>query len=225
MLHEYHAAMLEDTLNRFFSRSALDEIIAANLGQDGLPTIFGHDYIHFDASKFKEALAYIEDQHALVAAAAGPGPFRAAFGRLTHGAQDFYAHSNYVDLWLDEHGGLENTRPQDIDGLDTRLLDSPRLHSGSFYWWRDIIYYIPGLRGFARQYLVFAGSHEAMHLDDPSRGPRFEYAIQAARQRTLAEYARAVRALTPGQLSIFHGQPAAESGRRRALAAQPPGPA
>lgn len=205
MIHRYHTSMLKNTLGHFFTPEALREVTAANLGQDGLGTLLGHDYIHFDACKFKESLAYIDDQHGLIANNQNPHQMRAAFGRLTHGAQDFYAHSNYVDLWLRKHGGLERTHPEQIDGLDPELLSSPELKSGYFYWWRDLIYYIPGISGFARKYLVFADSHEQMHLDDPSRGPRFAYAIEAAQQRTLMEYQRAVRALTPERLAEFQG--------------------
>lgn len=210
MIHKYHTAMLRQTLGRIFTPGALQAVIAANLGQDGLGTLLGHDYIHFDACKFKESLAYIDSQHALIAASNRPSQMRAAFGRLTHGAQDFYAHSNYVDLWLSKNGGLAATRPEQINGLDPELLNSPELKSGYFYWWRDLIYYIPGLSGFARKYLVFADSHEQMHLDDPTRGPRFAYAIEAAQQRTMAEYQRAARALTAERLALLVGRPVRE---------------
>ncbi len=217
MLSRYHAAMLTETLGRIFEPNALREIIRANVWQDGPATLLGHEYIHFGSCQFKEALAYIDDQHALIGQADTPGRMRAAFGRLTHGAHDFYAHSNYVDLWLQKNGGLKNTCPEDINGLDPELLQSPDLRSAFFYWWRDTIYYIPGLGGFARKYLLFAESHEAMHLDDPSRGPRFYYAIEAAKQRTVAEYQRAVRALTTEQRMLFHGHPAPARREERAL--------
>lgn len=218
MLHKYHAAMLQDTLGRIFSRTALVELIAANVGQDSLGNLIGHDAYHFDFSKFKEGLAYIENQHAIIQDDADPHMMRAAFGRLSHGAQDFYAHSNYVDLWLEKHGGLARNRPEDIDGLDPELLNSPRLRSGEFYLWRDFIYYVPFLGQFAQRYLVFAGSHEAMHLDEPGRGPRFAYAIEAAKQRTTAEYQRAARALSPERLTLFLGHTAPDGLPQPALA-------
>jgi hypothetical protein len=202
--------MLTETLGRFFTPEALKAIIAANVWQDGPATLLGHEYVHFGSGQFKEALGYINDQHALISTADAPHRMWTAFGRLTHGAHDFYAHTNYVDLWLQKHGGLQNTQPHEINGLDPELLNSPDLRSAYFYWWRDLIYYVPGLGGFARKYLVFEGSHEAMHLDDPSRGPRFYYAIEAAKQRTLMEYQRAARALTSEKLMMFLGQPSRE---------------
>jgi len=207
MLHKYHAAMLAETLGQFFAPFALTEIIAANLWQDSPFTLLGHPQIHFDNLQFAAALTYIDQQHACLARAKDSHEMRAAFGRLTHGAQDFYAHSNYVDLWLAANGGLANTRPDDIDGLDPAILNHPDLRSGTFYWWRDLIYYLPGLSGFAKKYLLFAGSHEEMNFDDESRGPRFAYALTAAKERTLAEYQRALRTLSPDRAALFHGQP------------------
>lgn len=218
MLSKFHAAMLTEILGHYFSPGALKEVIWANIWQDGPATLLGHEHIHFGSNRFKEALDYINDQHAIIGSTEEPKRMRAAFGRLTHGAHDFYAHSNYVDLWLRKHGGLANTQPQDIDGLDKELLTSPELRSAFFYWWRDTIYYVPGLGSFARKYLLFEGSHEAMHLDDPSRGPRFYYAIEAAKQRTLVEYQRAARALTSEQLAAFQGQRLEATGSERALA-------
>jgi hypothetical protein len=205
MLSQYHASMLTDTLGELFTPKALQEIITANVWQDAPWKLIGHAHIHFDACQFKSALAYIDSQQAIAKASKYPGRMRAAFGRLTHGAQDFYAHSNYVDLWLEKHGGLKNTVPADINGHDSELFTSPELRSGFFYLWRDVIYYLPGIKEFAKQYLVFANSHEAMHLDDPSRGPKFFYAIEAAKQRTLMEYRKLVQALSPEQVVAFHG--------------------
>lgn len=207
MIHKYHIAILQDTLSHFFNSAALHEVIAANLWQDSPFTLIGHPHIHFDDSQFAAALGYIDRQHDVIACADHPREIRAAFGRLTHGAQDFYSHSNYVDLWLAANGGLASTCPDDINALDPAILHHPDLRSGNFYWWRDSIYYLPGLSGFARKYLVFEGSHEAMHLDDESRGPKFVYALAAAKQRTLAEYHRALRALGPERAALFRGQP------------------
>ena len=57
----------------------------------------------------------------------------AAFGRLTHTAQDFYAHSNYVDLWLASHTDGSVPTPPEIEPVDPALIDSPALHSGKIY--------------------------------------------------------------------------------------------
>lgn len=204
MLANYHVAVLTEALGQCFSPGALQEIVAANLGQDS-PFNLLRSVIHFDNSLITEGLAYIEEQHSLIVHAGDPHVMRAAFGRLSHTAQDFYSHSNYVDLWLKANGGLEKTRREDINGLDLAILNHPDLRTAYFYIWRDFIYYVPLLRRFTRKYFVFPNSHEAMHLDDPSRGPKFPYAIAAAKQRTLAEYERVIRALGPERTVRFHG--------------------
>jgi hypothetical protein len=204
MNHKYHTGMLTSTLAAHFSPAALREVIAGNLRQDYPPNLFKSS-VHFDNCDFSGGLAYIEAQHALIAKEDDPHLMRRAFGRLTHTAQDFYAHTNYVDLWLNRHGGLHHTRPGDINGLDDDLHHSPQLRSGWFFWWRDIIYYLPLLRDFAKKYVVFADSHEAMNLDSPRSGPKFWYAIGAAKQRTVAEYRRVLQTLGPERAALFHG--------------------
>jgi len=206
MIAEYHIAVLTETLGQHFSANALKQIIDANLGQDSGWTQF-QMHAHFDNCAFAEGRAYVEQQHALIAGAVDPTLMRAALGRLTHAVQDFYSHSNYVDLWLEANGGFAKARPENINGLDPTLLNHPNLTSGYFYLWRDLIYYLPIVDRFAKKHLVFPGSHEAMNLDDPGAGPKFPYSIVAAKQRTLAEYQRAVRALGPERAARFHDNP------------------
>ncbi|MBI2977147.1 MAG: hypothetical protein HYY33_09365 [Chloroflexi bacterium] len=203
MLAQYHAAVLTETLGPLLSARALKAIISANLRQDSLRHQINAPHIHFDNCAFAEGRAYIEQQHALIAAASDAPAMWAAFGRLSHVAQDFYSHSNYVDLWLDAHGGPAHTRPDGINGLDPGLLASPALRSGYFVLWRDLIHYIPLLNRFAKKHLVAPDSHEAMNLDDPGRGPRFDYSIAAAKQRTVAEYRRAIDSLDPRRVNLF----------------------
>ncbi len=204
MLAQYHTAVLTATLGPLLSARALKAIISANLGQDSLRYQINTPHIHFDNCAFAQSLAYIEQQHALIAAASDAPALWAAFGRLSHVAQDFYSHSNYVDLWLDAHGGLAHTRPDGINGLDPGLLGSPALRSGYFVLWRDLIHYVPLLNRFAKKYLVTPDSHEAMNLDDPGRGPRFDYSIVAAKQRTVAEYRRVLQRLPPEGAALFN---------------------
>ncbi|MBI3241562.1 MAG: hypothetical protein HYZ49_04630 [Chloroflexi bacterium] len=204
MIAKYHIAVLTETIGSHFSPAALGQIIEANLGQDrGLNQLKWH--VHFDNCAFAKGRAYVEEQHALIAGTDDPAIMRAAFGRLSHAIQDFYSHSNYVDLWLESNGGFANTCPEDINGLDPALLNHPGLTSGYFYLWRDIIYYLPIVDRFAKKHLVFPGSHEAMNLDAPSTGPKFPYSIIAAKQRTLSEYQRATQALGPERAARFHG--------------------
>jgi hypothetical protein len=208
----YHVQLLTESVGSHFSQRALEQVIAANLGQDALPFLLGgYPEYHFDNNQIARSLAYVEAEHALIgtlAASEDAAAQRAAFGRLTHTVHDFYAHSNYVDLWLETNGGLANTSPEQIDALVPQLLGHPRLMTGTFHLWFDTFYYLPGLRPFLRRLYVRPGSHEAMNLDSPQQGPKFDYAMVAARQRTLHEYGRAAQTIVTlgGEraLQLFH---------------------
>src|SRR5512144_2363135 len=103
----YHEQVLERALGgaapvRRVSPRALDAILKANLGQDSLQGLL-HPTYHFDNSLVAESLAYIETCRSQAASAPHARAAWAAFGRLTHAAQDFYSHSNYVTLWAERH--------------------------------------------------------------------------------------------------------------------------
>jgi hypothetical protein len=201
MESQYHVQLLTEAVGSYFSPQALAEVIAANLGQDALRYQLGaYPHFHFDNSEITRSLAYVDEEHARIGApqvASHSDPAmvaraqRAAFGRLTHTVHDFYAHSNYVDLWLAKHGGLTATRANEIDGLDPALLKHEELASGSFWLWFDSLYYLPKMRRLLRKLYLRPGSHEAMNLDSPAQGPKFAYAMVAAHQRTRFEFARA----------------------------------
>lgn len=261
MYARYHVHVTKGALWLYFAENALKQIVDANVSQDSAASLFGSDaHRHFCDRVLANSFAYIESEHAtIVECAQTPGhesEQRAAFGRLLHTVQDFYAHSNYVDLWLALRSPREtqatpvptpvpalangpeplathstrvypteaqretatlpgqagstdfttghkvdtlaeppptNTLP--INALDSAILNHPDLHIGEWVPWRDIIFYVPLLGDLARRVWLPADSHEAMHLDSPERGPRFDYAMETARQRTLAEYRRVVDAL------------------------------
>ena len=200
MLTKYHRSITCTALATHFSEAALDEIVAANLAQDAWIYQLGTKaHYHFDNNGIAEGLSYIEGLHRTIAALAEEASRgqaqRVAFGRLCHAAQDFYAHSNYVDLWLARNGGLESTIPSEIDGLDQALLSHPDLRTGTSVVWRDWIYHFSFAAPLARLIPPRPGSHQAMHLDSPERGPKFAYAVEAAVQRTLYEYNRAANAI------------------------------
>jgi hypothetical protein len=190
---EYHISITKNAIGEFFDQSALDEIFQANVSQDRLVYQLGFTpHFHFDNNKIKESLAYVDsqlDEIIELAKSESQGhQQRAAFGRLCHAIQDFYAHSNYIDLWLEENGGLNGTNPQDVNGLDEKLLNHPKLITGDFKIWRDIFYYIPLMNRFLRKIYIPPYSHEAMNLDNPNIGIKFEYAVEAAKQRTKFEF-------------------------------------
>jgi hypothetical protein len=189
MLIPIHEEMTREALGSHFSAGALEIIIAANRKQDALSGQFGHDEFHFDNNAIEKSLRYINEQRGyVIASLLSPGVLSAwiAFGRLTHTAQDFYSHTNYVSMWLDQHPGPPPTPPE-IDPVQKSLIQSPSLRSGKIYFPLDVLYFIPFMRNFSLKFLP-ADSHGKMNLDSPQQGPRFEYARAAAVKRTKYEF-------------------------------------
>jgi hypothetical protein len=188
-----------------FSPRALHAIIAANVGQDALRSQFGHDQFHFDNNAFAISRTYIEEQRAMIRPALEGGQVLAAweaFGRLTHTAQDFYSHSNYVDLWLVCQPNDLHPAPSEIDPLDDTLIENPSLRSGKFYYPLEAFSFVPLLKKLVIP-LLPRDSHAWMNLDSKERGPMFEYAFFAALKRTRVEYDLCTRALPGDLLSSF----------------------
>ena len=202
MLTKVHAQIVCEALGAIFSPAALDALIAANLGLDDLRGQIGHDEYHFDNNAFEAGHAFLADQRQLTFEALHCGDVpaaRTAFGRLTHTAQDFYAHSNYVDLWLARR---PDSAPAEIDPADPDLIVSPALHSGKLYYPQEALYFLRPLRQFALSILP-RDSHAHMNLDSAERGPRFEYAFQAAVKRTVLEFEQVRAGLSAAELSAF----------------------
>jgi len=143
MLTQYHIEIMLASLGDRFSARAMSVIIQANVDQDRIAGQIGHDEFHFDNNAFEKTYAYIEEQRALVISSLKSGDANSAwkaFGRFLHSAQDFYAHSNYITLWVslfDEQvlpptGTLPP--PPEVDAMDSNLIASPDLHSGKVYF-------------------------------------------------------------------------------------------
>lgn len=216
MLKSVHRKILRNALGEAFSRRALDDITTANLRQDALSAQFGHDEYHFDNNAFAGSRAYIEEQRALIKPALEGGHASSAweaFGRLTHTAQDFYSHSNYVDLWLVCQPNGMRPAPSEIDPLDDTLIENPSLRSGKFYYPLEALSFVPLLKRWVIPHLP-RDSHAWMNLDSKERGPMFEYAFQAAVKRTRTEYDLTVRSIPGELLQAFKDIP--ESPRARA---------
>lgn len=208
MLTPIHAQIIRQALGASFSPRSLDAIIAANIGQDGLRGQFGHDEYHFDNNAFAKSHAYLDEQRSLTLSALRSGDAASAlsaFGRLTHTAQDFYAHTNYVSLWLTRQRDSTPPPAPEIDPVAADLLANPDLHSGKLYYPQEALYFIPALRGFALSILP-RDSHAHMNLDSAERGPHFEHAFQAALKRTRLEFEQIVAALLPEQRKLFFGR-------------------
>ncbi len=206
MLRRIHAELLRSAVGSEFSPRALDEIIAASVKQDAFWTgQIGHDEYHFDNNAFDKSRAFIEDQRALIAPALENGDIETAwraFGKLTHTAQDFYSHSNYVDLWLSFQSDGLKPAPSEIDPLDDVLVSSPTLRSGKIYYPLEALAFVPVLKKLVIP-LLPRDSHAWMNLDSAGRGPLFEYAFSAAIKRTCYEFDVTTRNFSPGLLALF----------------------
>jgi hypothetical protein len=94
----YHATLLRRAAPEGFSRSALFlSVIPANIAVDLNQK---DERLHFDNSSFLAGAAHIEALWASIEIEAGTNRM-SNFGKLTHTVQDFYSHSNWVELHQD----------------------------------------------------------------------------------------------------------------------------
>jgi hypothetical protein len=201
----YHRQITEQALREYFSPSALAAVISANLGLDALQGQIGHDEYHFDANAFAASRSFIEQNRALIRPALERGDAaaaRQAFGRLTHTAQDFYAHSNYIPLWLARFPADGWPPPEAVDAFDGNLLDGPALRSGKLYYPLEALSFVPFLKKIILP-LLPRDSHAWMNLDGPEQGPKFAYALAAAVKRTRYEYERTTAGMPAALLALF----------------------
>ena len=205
MITQYHIEILLNALGERFSPRALSAITYANIHQDRLTGLIGHDEFHFDNNAFEKSYAYIEEQRALIVASLqkddAPSAW-AAFGRFLHTVQDFYAHSNYVTLWLACWDGQARPASSEIDAVDPSLLNSPDLRTGKVYYPLDWLYYVRGLKQLVL-YIIPRDSHAWMNLDSPEQGFKFDYAMQAAVQRTVIEYEKTTTGFSDAMCQLF----------------------
>ncbi len=104
-----------------FSEEALAVIVNANIRQDRIKYQFGHDYIHFDGSAFKEGFEYIANLEKNILVNVRSNKIisaRISLGRVLHSWQDFYSHSNYIQLWLENN---DRKSPENIDWDDLQF--------------------------------------------------------------------------------------------------------
>ncbi|HSB00756.1 MAG TPA: hypothetical protein VLE49_08905, partial [Anaerolineales bacterium] len=204
MLKPIHREMLAAAQGDQFSVRALERISAANIYQVRVRGQFGHAEYHFDDNAFEKSYAYIEEQRALtISALTANEVFSAwsAFGRLTHTAQDFYSHSNYVDLWLSRQPEGAHPAPPEIDPVDPDLLHARLLHSGKIYP-LDYLTFFHILKPLILP-LLPRDAHGWMNLDSPERGPKFQYAFQAAVKRTRLEFEQTMQGLSGEARRLF----------------------
>lgn len=187
MKSQFHREITQKAYQEIFSVAAMETIIRVNIGQDRVRYQFGHSHFHFDSSSFEAGFNYIAQQESLLITSISNGdytPARKALGRITHTWQDFYSHSNYIELWLKDH---PSTPPEDINPSDHKYLNHPDLRSGYVYGLWDYIALIPGLTKLLTP-LMPDDSHAKMNLDSPGSGPLFVYNYHAALKRTSLAY-------------------------------------
>jgi hypothetical protein len=186
----FHRSITCEALASEFGSLVLETIVSANLFQDRLRGQIGHPYFHFDSNSFQLAYRYMDEQRAIIYSTISqnmdPTPAWEALGRLTHTAQDFYAHSNYIQLWLESQPKDRQPTPEEIDPLCEVILRSPQLHSGRIYLPLDLLSLFPGMDRWIKPFIP-RDSHAWMNLDGPECGPLFPYALAAAKMRTRYE--------------------------------------
>lgn len=212
MEKRYHRQITREAIADLCSEAALGAIIRANVGQDNLIGQLFHPEYHFDENGIAESLAYIEIQRRqareIIVAGGDIQPARAAFGRIAHAGQDFYAHSNYVALWLarsrEDH--QVEPSPEDIHPLEQAILDSPQLFTARVYYPLELLSFLPlpGMEDLMSRFLP-PDSHTRTNLDAPRRGRSFAYAFAAARARTRLELAHLLESLDAAQAQRFCG--------------------
>jgi len=183
MKTKYHVEITQSVLKNYFSQEILEKIIRANIQQDRVKNQFGHDYIHFDGSAFSEGFSYIKEQKAKLLKSVEDSDYqtaRAALGRILHSWQDFYSHSNYVQLWYQKEGRID---VEEIDHKDLDIFNSTELKSGKNYGLIELFALLPGLSRLIKPFMP-EDSHAKMNLDSPKSGPFFNYAYTAAKRRT-----------------------------------------
>ena len=205
MLIPHHREILQEALQNEFSPRALKAITKANARQDYLHGQLGHDEYHFDNNAFNESYAYIEENHAQIRVALKSGDAKgawAAFGHLTHTAQDFYAHSNYIPLWLAQFD--ENSAPPASEVIhdDQKIIQSSELRSGKLYYPLELFSYIPFISKFVMPRLP-KDSHAWMNIDSPKQGIKFAYTFSAAVKVTLDEFEKVLTGLSDEEEKQF----------------------
>ena len=204
MLKPYHIEMTRLAVGEEFSANALEKITDANLYQDRLLGQIGHDEYHFDGNAFEKSYAYVDEQRALTVSSLMANDALSAwsaFGRLTHAVQDFYSHSNYVDLWLSCQSDGTVPTPSEIAPLDPDLINTPALRSGRIYP-LEALNLIRPLKPLVK-YLLPRDAHAWMNLDSPNQGSNFAYAFQAAVKRTKIEFDKTTRDLPEDLFVLF----------------------
>jgi hypothetical protein len=97
---DYHAEITSKAASGVLSNEQITFVVRANMSQDIRQF---ESYVHFDNCAFLEGANHIRDEWKKIDAENDRLSQEAlvAFGRLLHTAQDFYSHSNWIELHLE----------------------------------------------------------------------------------------------------------------------------
>jgi hypothetical protein len=191
MIAKYHIEITHLALQDDFSSTALETIIAANIKQDKISHMIGHDHIHFDGNAFERGFKYIADQEHIVLQNLQLEVVNNAWqalGRICHSWQDYFSHSNYVELWANNN---PNRPPEEIVFDEAEILNHPDLSSGKIYALGELLSMMPGVKTLIKPFMP-ADSHARMNLDSPSASPYFYFAYWAAYKATCAAFEKVI---------------------------------
>ena len=164
-------------------------MIRANNKQDAVKRQIEHSEYHFDNDQISESQGYHQKQRNAVIISIDRkklGSTWFAFGRLLHTAQEFYAPTNYVTLWLDQVDGGILPTVDEIDPLDELTSSNSQLRSGKLDCPLELLSFKPVLKTPLIP-LLLCDSHACMNLDRLAKGEKFANDISAAIKRTRVE--------------------------------------
>lgn len=194
MNEEYHRQVTAEALGDQLNHEELEIVIQANVGQDRVWNWLTTPERHYDGRFVAKAEVYMAEERAHAIEAFRSGNRVAALqamGRLLHTRQDFYSHSNWMKYCADN--------VDTWDEMDPAICPDPLAIAG-IYGARapfliHALYLVPVLGSLIKRVYLPADFHEAMHLDDPSRGPLFAPSLVAARKHTRLEWDRVMSTL------------------------------
>lgn len=183
-----HEEISEAHLSSLLTPDEVRVVERANRGQDDLIRGQNHSEYHFDNGQIKEGFEFIQGQYALIAKTGDKEEALQALGKILHAQQDFYAHTNYIELYR-EHFLADHHRtpqPSEIPLYEEARRDpsfagqlAAQLRSGHFSRLEFVLKDLPNLN-------QDPNSHEKMNKDNPSR-PLYPEAKDLAERQTKKE--------------------------------------
>lgn len=114
VVENVHGDITKAALRDQLSDECLDFLIEANVAQDH-GEAFTKSTNHFDNNSVCESYAKATERLAIIPSAPSKSEQLKLFGAVIHAVQDFYSHSNYLELTL---SGNDKLKPENIDLFD-----------------------------------------------------------------------------------------------------------